>query len=155
MMDRPFPTVFLRLAEAGRGPSKTTALSGTWTQGSSVPLTFTKDTFVAASKPSAVDGIWLGTIGAGANAIRGQLNVKSDPAGKEYCTLDSPDQPVVGLACENVVFAGIDFSFEIPAVRGRFKGKLTSDGKILEGTWDQGVPQPLRFERQAAEIKRD
>ena len=41
-------------------------LSGTWTQGSSVPLTFTKDTFAARSKPSAVDGTWLGALGAGA-----------------------------------------------------------------------------------------
>jgi CubicO group peptidase (beta-lactamase class C family) len=127
-------------------------LSGTWTQGSAVPLTFTKDTFVAASKPSAVDGTWLGTLGAGGNTIRAQLNVKSDQAGKEYCALDSPDQRVMGLACEKVVFADVDFSFEVPAVRGRFNGKLTNGGKGLEGTWDQGVPQPIRFERQAAPI---
>src|SRR5262245_52816627 len=31
-------------------------LSGAWTQGASQPLTFTRDTFVAAGKPSPVDG---------------------------------------------------------------------------------------------------
>jgi D-alanyl-D-alanine-carboxypeptidase/D-alanyl-D-alanine-endopeptidase len=125
-------------------------LTGTWNQGASTPLTFTKDTFVAASKPSAVDGIWLGTLGAGPQAIRGQLTVKSDQSGKEYCALDSLDQGISGLECSNVAFSGNDFSFDIPAVRGRYTGKLSADGKSLDGTWNQGTPQPLRFERQAA-----
>src|ERR1019366_6455317 len=41
------------------------SLSGTWDQGSPMPLNFARDTFVAAAKPSPVDGIWLGTLQAG------------------------------------------------------------------------------------------
>jgi len=55
-------------------------LSGTWNQGAPAPLTFTRDTFVAASKPSPVDGYWLGTLGG---SLRIQLTVKSDQSGQQ------------------------------------------------------------------------
>jgi hypothetical protein len=65
-------------------------LSGTWNQGSPMPLNFARDTFAAAAKPSAVDGIWLGTLQAGSASLRLQLNVKSDSAGREFCAMDIP-----------------------------------------------------------------
>src|SRR5487761_1690461 len=89
-------------------------LSGTWNQGSPMPLNFTRDTFVPSSKPSPVDGIWLGTLGAGKNSLRAQLTVKSDQAGHEYCAFDSLDQGAMGLECAKVVFQGEDFSFDVP-----------------------------------------
>ena len=52
-----------------------------------------------AQAPSRVDGIWLGTLGG---KLRIQVQVKTDPAGKESCSLDSLDQGVMGLPCENV-----------------------------------------------------
>src|SRR5579863_4833904 len=72
-------------------------LTGTWNQGQPMALEFTRDTFQPASKPSAVDGVWLGTLVAGAASLRIQVNVKSDAAGHEYCTLDSLDQRAMGL----------------------------------------------------------
>jgi len=122
-------------------------LSGTWNQGAPAPLTFTRDTFVAASKPSPVDGFWLGTLGG---TLRIQLTVKSDQAGQQFCTSESLDQGALNLPCTNVVRSGNDFSFEIPVVNGRWSGKLSADGKTLDGTWIQGAAAPLRFERQAA-----
>ncbi|MGC2299472.1 MAG: serine hydrolase, partial [Acidobacteriaceae bacterium] len=128
-------------------------LTGTWDQGNPAPLEFTRDTFVAAAKPSSVDGIWLGSLQAGGATLRIQLHVKSDTAGQEYCSLDSLDQGSMGIGCGKVAFSGDDFSFDVPAVMGHYAGKLSADGNTLTGTWSQnGNSLPLSLARQAAEV---
>jgi serine-type D-Ala-D-Ala carboxypeptidase/endopeptidase len=126
-----------------------TTLSGTWSQGTPMPLTFHRDTVVPASKRTSVDGIWLGMLQAGSQAVRIQVTVTSDSAGQEYCSLDSLDQGEFGLACSNVEYSGKQFSFDTPAVRGRWTGELSGDDNALNGTWTQGEPLPLNFARQA------
>ncbi|HMG87625.1 MAG TPA: serine hydrolase domain-containing protein [Terracidiphilus sp.] len=127
-------------------------LTGTWDQGSPMPLVFTRD-IVPAAKPSRVDGIWLGTLQAGGSSLRVQLHVKSDNAGQEFCTLDSLDQHVMGLDCAKVALNGDDFSFDVPAVGGHYEGKLAADSNTLTGTWSQNKnPLPLTLTRQATEI---
>ena len=127
-------------------------LEGTWDQGAPQPLNFTRDTFVAAAKPSPVDGIWLGALTAGGASLRLQLHIKSDAAGQQYCTMDSLDQGAMGLECSKVVFAAPDFSFEIAVVHGGWSGQLSADGNTLTGTWNQGQPLPLSLTRQAAAV---
>jgi D-alanyl-D-alanine-carboxypeptidase/D-alanyl-D-alanine-endopeptidase len=128
-------------------------LSGEWNQGAPMPLNFARDTFVAAAKPSAVDGIWLGTLHAGSMSLRIQLHVRSNQAGQEYCTNDSVDQRAMGMECANVQFTAGNFSFDVPVVHGHWEGKLASDGNALSGTWSQGNPLPLNFARQTAAIE--
>jgi serine-type D-Ala-D-Ala carboxypeptidase/endopeptidase len=129
------------------------SLSGTWNQGTPMPLTFTRDTFVPAVKPSRIDGVWLGALQAGSASLRIQLHVKSDQSAHEFCSLDSLDQHAMGLECANVVFSGDNFSFEIPAVKGTYTGKLAVDGNSLAGTWSQGGNLlPLVLARQSTEI---
>jgi len=124
-------------------------LTGSWSQGQEMPLVFRLDApFDAAEKPSRVDGVWLGTLGG---SLRVQLQVKSDRAGKLYCSLDSLDQGAMGLACENVQFSGDRFSFELQMVKGSWSGTLGESGE-LDGTWTQGRGQPLRFTRQASAV---
>jgi hypothetical protein len=123
-------------------------LTGTWSQGSPRPLKFARDSFVPAAKPSAIDGIWLGTLATPAGPRRVQLTVKSDAGGHELCALDSLDQGIMGLSCANVSYAGQDLSFEVPALKGRWAGKLSADGRTLEGSWSQGVSLPLTLARQ-------
>src|SRR5579863_2538821 len=128
-------------------------LTGTWDQGSAMPLVFTRDTFAPAEKPSRVDGIWLGTLQAGSTPLRIQLHVKSDKNGKEYCSLDSLDQHATGLDCAAVTFSGDDFAFDVPVVQGHDASKLSADGNTLTGTWTQGNhPLPLTLARQEKEI---
>jgi serine-type D-Ala-D-Ala carboxypeptidase/endopeptidase len=128
-------------------------LTGTWDQGSPMPLVFTRDTFVAATKPSRVDGIWLGTLKVGDASLRTQIHLKTDAQSKEYCSFDSLDQHAMGIECSNVVLSGDDFSFDLPAVKGHYAGKLSADGNTLTGTWTQGGPTlPLTFTRQEKEI---
>jgi len=126
-------------------------LNGSWSQGAEMPLVFRRDEpFAAAEKPSRVDGIWLGTIEAA--KLRVQVQVKSDRAGKEYCSLDSLDQGAMGLPCDNVQFSGDHFSFEVPAVHGHWSGTLTANGKELDGVWSQGQDLPLRLTRQSVAL---
>ncbi len=138
-------------------------LSGTWSQGSPMPLTFlrdtvapvtksSRDTFVPAAKPSRVDGFWLGELHAGSTALRVQITVKSDASGHEYCSLDSLDQGAMGLECDHVEFKGDSLSFDVPSVHGHWEGVLSGDGNTLTGTWTQGQPLPLTFAREAAAI---
>jgi CubicO group peptidase (beta-lactamase class C family) len=54
------------------------------------------------------------------------------------------------LPCDKVQFAGNQFSFEVPAVKGHFSGTLSESGSELEGTWSQGKDLPLRLTRQTA-----
>jgi CubicO group peptidase (beta-lactamase class C family) len=127
-------------------------LSGDWTQGSPAVLTFKRYTFIPAAKPSPVDGFWLGEIAAGGDKLRLQVTVKSDAAGKEFCTVDSLDQHAMGIECGEVVFRNREFSFEVPLVRGSWKGTLSADGKTLTGNWTQGSSIPLNMTRQAAAL---
>ena len=115
-------------------------------------LTFQREAaFAPAEKPSRVDGVWLGALDAGGAKLRIQLHVKSDASGKEYCTLDSLDQGANGLECDNVRLNEKDFSFDVPAVKGRWAGKLSENGKELDGTWSQsGQELPLKLARQPA-----
>ena len=134
-------------------------LAGTWSQGGSAPLTFTRgtiasETFVAASKPSPVDGFWLGTISSPAGSLRIQITVRSDQGGGEHCTLDSLDQGAFGLPCANAMLAESAFSFDVPGVGGHWEGTLAKDRRVLTGTWNQGQPFPLAFKRQVSAIPR-
>ena len=115
-------------------------LTGVWDQGEPMPLVFTRDTFVAAAKPSRVDGIWLGTLQVGTVSLRTQIHLKSDDKGKEYCAFDSLDQRAMGIDCSNVLLSGEDFSFDVLVVKGHYAAKLSADGNTLTGTWTQGGP---------------
>jgi serine-type D-Ala-D-Ala carboxypeptidase/endopeptidase len=100
------------------------------------------------ASPSAVDGIWLGELHAGSATLRVQIVVKTDPPGKLACALDSLDQGAMGLPCDHVELKGDSFSFDVPVVHGHWAGKLSADGKSLNGAWDQGSPLELNFIRQ-------
>ncbi len=137
----------------GAVSSDAKTLTGTWDQGSPMPLVFTRDSWAPAAKPPRVDGIWLGTLQAGSVSLRAQLHVKSDNTGREFCEFDSLDQHAMGLECANVVFAGDDFSFDVPAVMGHYAGKLSAGENTLTGAWNQtGNPLPLTLTRQTTAI---
>lgn len=105
--------------------------------------------FAVSVLAAPVDGYWLGTLQVNdTTKLRLQLNVESD-ASSLRCKLDSLDQMAYGIDCSNVKMADKEFSFDIPAVKGRYVGTLSADGKQLSGTWTQGLIWPLLFERQA------
>lgn len=123
-------------------------LTGTWDQGTPMSLNFSKDSAAARGKTSLVDGIWLGTLLAGAHSLRIQVVVTSDAQGAEHCSIDSIDQGSFNIPCTNVVYTERKLSFDIPAVHGHWAGELSSD-QGLTGTWTQGAPVTLNLERQS------
>ena len=106
----------------------------------------------AQTASSPADGIWLGRLGAGPQALRLQLHLKVGAAGAGNCALDSLDQGAPGIPCNNVQVSGTAVSFDVPVVQGKFSGTLSADGKTITGTWTQQGALPLVLERQAATI---
>src|ERR1700722_9336386 len=103
-----------------------------------------------AQKPADVVGDWSGVLQPSGGSLRLALHVSTDAAGKLRVTLDSLDQNAMGLTGSNAVLQGNSFSFDIPSVRGTYRGTLGNDTKSISGTWSQGVPLPLVFTRQRA-----
>ena len=127
-------------------------LDGESDQGAPRPLYFAREAATTAATPSAVDGIWLGTLNTDNRPLRIQLHVHSDANGKEFCTVDSLDRRAMGLVCAKVRFASTSFSFELPAVRESWTGTLSENGNVLSGVWNQGNPQPLILARQSSAL---
>ena len=131
---------------------------GTWNQGSPMPLTLTRqEAFVPADKPSIADGEWHGILTGKAGALHTVLHVKSDKQGKQYASLDSPDQQAQDIECANAVLKDKTFSFDVPSIHGSYVGAVSADGSTLNGTWTQtisGVTErsklPLSFTKLAA-----
>lgn len=106
-------------------------------------------TMARGTKSSSLDGVWLGTLGSGANVLHGRLDIKTDDAGQPNCTLYSLDQGNQPMPCANVKLNGKQFSFDVPVVKGHWAGTVSANRKNLMGTWNQGSPQPLNWSRQA------
>lgn len=132
----------------GKIESNGLTLSGIWNQGTPTPITFARDTFVAARHPSPVDGFWLGSLAIEPNPLRIQITVRSGEAGREFCSLDSLDERATGLECKIVAVDGRTLSFEVPGIEARWAGALSQNGNSLKGTWTQSGSMTLDFDRQ-------
>lgn len=110
-------------------------LTGSWGQkAGSLLVTFSREPFTPAEKPSALDGIWLSTQQIGKTASsRIQAVFRSDANGREYCTVDALDIYYMDLECANVSFEGDSVSFNVPVAGMHWSGKLESDGNALSG----------------------
>jgi D-alanyl-D-alanine-carboxypeptidase/D-alanyl-D-alanine-endopeptidase len=102
------------------------------------------------AQPSPLDGIWLGTLHTGGPDLRLQLHLHQNASGQWACLADSLDQHAMGIPC-TVTSAVNPIVIDVPAARGRFTGSLAGD--TLDGTWSQGSPLPLTFQRQATALQ--
>jgi hypothetical protein len=101
-----------------------------------------------AAAATPYDGDWEGVLHAGAQNLRLELHVKSD--GKDTtAVLDSLDQGA-SIPSTAVKTDDGEFSALFMAVGGELKGKLSADGKTLEGAWTQNATLPLTMTRKAA-----
>jgi D-alanyl-D-alanine-carboxypeptidase/D-alanyl-D-alanine-endopeptidase len=129
------------------------SLTGGWSEwGILTPENFVRNVSAPVAKSSPVEGIWLGALPAGNAPVRIQVVVKSDAAGHLFCTMDSPDQRVMGMQCAQAIFTGESFSFDIPVVSAHWGGRLSSDGNVLTGTLTKGGATPLNFQRQSTAL---
>jgi serine-type D-Ala-D-Ala carboxypeptidase/endopeptidase len=77
-----------------------------------------------------------------------KLHLKPGPNASLSGTLDSPDQGAIGLPCANIKIDGKTLNFEVPSVSGKWSGSASADFATLTGTWTQGSPMPLTFQRE-------
>ncbi|HLK19196.1 MAG TPA: alpha/beta fold hydrolase, partial [Bryobacteraceae bacterium] len=99
-----------------------------------------------------VEGNWQGTLDVGAAKLRLGLHVTKKPDGALSSTLDSIDQGAMGLPVNVTTFKAGTLHLELPNLHATFDGKLTPDGKQISGTFTQGAPFALTFERATAVV---
>ncbi|MGQ3053565.1 MAG: alpha/beta hydrolase family protein [Roseateles sp.] len=147
----------LRARYAARWDAQQQRWSGTWTQGpGTVALDLLHGDPPASPRVAGLDGTWTGALDVGTAKLRLELHVFTGRFGTA-ALLDSPDQMVAGLPVSGVTRAARDVSFDIPAVDGRFEGRLSVDGRTLQGQWRQGaqpLPLTLTHRDQARKIQR-
>jgi pimeloyl-ACP methyl ester carboxylesterase len=124
-------------------------ITGTWTQGQSLPLNFER-----AVHASDIDGSWLGTLQAGGAKFRLLFQITNTPGGL-HATLTSLDQGGGAIPVDSIVRDGLKLTMEVKIAHGGFSGTLNKELSKIDGTWSQnGASLPLVLERvDAAKIK--
>ncbi len=96
---------------------------------------------------STIVGDWQGTLHAAAQQLHLVLHVSESPEGALKAILDSVDQNANAIAIDKISFQDGKLSFTSTAVHGSYEGKLNAASSEIAGTWTQGQPLPLNFER--------
>ena len=138
------------------------SIKGTWTQGETFSLEFTRGTFAAEAKtdakpakPSDIDGAWMGTLDTGTVKLRVVFHITNTASGLT-ATLDSPDQGMKGLPTTAVKRDGSNLKIEAAKIGGTFEGKISSDLTAIDGKWSQGggtLPLLLKKVKDQAELE--
>ena len=97
-----------------------------------------------------IAGNWQGTLHAN-KGLRVVLKIsKSDKSGWN-AMMYSIDQGPDGMAVTSITLQGSMLKFSIDPIHGSYHGKLSADGNSISGTWTQGPPLPLDFQRATKE----
>ncbi|MBI1357698.1 MAG: peptidoglycan DD-metalloendopeptidase family protein [Acidobacteria bacterium] len=109
--------------------------------------------WIQAQEPEGLAGTWQGAIAIGPNTLRVKLEVSKTRDGIYLGTLVSIDQGGARIPIDRIEGEGDQVRFEARAVKGSFEGTMNADKSKISGTWSQGQPLPLVFERtgEAAE----
>jgi len=110
--------------------------TGTWRQrGNAVPLVFRR-VGSDAKVPPDPDEVWAGTLDAVVQKLPLRFRITKRPDGTREARMDSLAQRSGGFRGDLRV-EGADWTLDVPAVKGSFRGTLGQDGKV-EGLWRQG-----------------
>jgi serine-type D-Ala-D-Ala carboxypeptidase/endopeptidase len=98
------------------------------------------------------DGDWEGVLEAPNGAkLRLALQVKTE-GGETKAVLNSLDQGAV-IPSTAVKTDGGELQILFMPIMGELKGKLTADGKAIDGSWTQGGSIPLKLTKAATSAK--
>ena len=92
---------------------------------------------------------WHGTLHAGAADLRLVLHLTKAQDGSLHGTLDSVDQAANGIPVTSVSLQDSQLKLVLDAIHGTYQGKVNPAATSISGTWTQGQPLPLTFERGA------
>jgi non-heme chloroperoxidase len=93
-----------------------------------------------------ISGDWQGTLKAGSQQLRIILHVVKAGDGWNG-TLYSIDQGPDAIPVSSVTLQKSNLKFTVDMVHGSYEGKISADGISIAGTWTQGRPMPLDFQR--------
>jgi len=98
-------------------------------------------------------GTWQGTLHAGKDLRLVTKITKGDKEAYKGVTY-SIDQGGAVIPVPTITLQGGTMKMSIPAISGTYEGKLSADGKTIDGKWLQGPnPMPLVLERATAETE--
>ncbi|MGO9088445.1 MAG: alpha/beta hydrolase family protein [Candidatus Sulfotelmatobacter sp.] len=135
-------------------------ISGTWTQGSALPLEFKRATAPIKTehklaKPSDIDGAWMGSLDTGGGKLRVVFHIVNTEDGLT-ATLDSPDQGAKDIPTTSVTRDGAKLKIEAKSIGGIFEGTIAADLSSIDGKWTQGggtLPLLLKRVKDQAELE--
>jgi murein DD-endopeptidase MepM/ murein hydrolase activator NlpD len=110
---------------------------------------------IRAQGPEGLDGTWQGAITAGANKLRVVLEVSKSRDGIYLGTLVSVDQGGARIPIDRIDGDGNKVRFVARTVKGSFEGTMNAEKTKINGSWTQGQPLPLVFERTSEAGKRE
>lgn len=119
---------------------------GTLSQaGYDMPLSLAHGTIGPRPTVAGLDGEWTGVLETPQGDLRLVIKVTTDANGT-LAMFSSPDQSPQAMAAA-VAHAGDTVSFQLKGLGG-FDGKLSADGKTIDGNWRQGGGSlPLTMKR--------
>ena len=104
-------------------------------------------TLSTAARAQQLVGDWQGTLIAGQAKLRIILQVTAGPDKKLAAQCYSIDQTTEPIPVDPIAVDGTQVTFALPAVHGTYAGTLSRDANTIDGTFTQGSPLPLKFER--------
>lgn len=99
-------------------------------------------------------GTWQGALKI-PQAPNGELRLvikisttEGDKLGAQFYSIDQGAQPI---SANSVTASGSNLKMAVLSINGNYEGKLSADGKTIDGTWTQGAPTPLTLTRATPE----
>jgi hypothetical protein len=103
---------------------------------------------LAAQTAPSIVGIWVGELKAQSQSLVLVINV-SQESGELKATLDSPSQGAMGIPVSAISLDKDLLRVESKLIKAEFAGRLSSDGKKIDGSWSQGGASfPLVLEKK-------
>jgi uncharacterized protein (TIGR03435 family) len=102
------------------------------------------------ASPHDIADTWQGTLHAGRD-LRTIVKITKDDKGGYKGVFYSIDQGGQPLNLDSVTLNGSDVKMTLKLVAGTFVGKLSAEGKTIDGNWSQGSPLPLILTRATPE----
>jgi pimeloyl-ACP methyl ester carboxylesterase len=101
-------------------------------------------TFIYSQKN--ITGDWEGKINAGSTTLSVVFHFEKQNDSLYSGSMDSPDQGVKGIHCNNVLLKGDSVIIQVKMINGGYNGLLVNDSS-MNGNWTQGLKIPLMLKR--------
>jgi hypothetical protein len=104
--------------------------------------------FTGSLHAQDITGNWQGTlIIPQGRPLRIVLQFTRDDSGTRNATFHSIDQGTERFRADSITMEDPTVKFVLRFVQGSYEGKLSADGNSITGTWIQGSPLPLNFQK--------